>query len=61
MLHPDLDPFSSSFAERQHRNVFTLFTMIMAEVDLKPVRGPQGECERGVGVHICSGCLNLKF
>ena len=34
MLHPNLDPFSSSLAKRQHGDVVTLFTMITAEVNL---------------------------
>ena len=48
MLHPNLDPFSSSLDKRQHGDVVTLFTMITAEVNLMPIRGPQGECERGL-------------
>ena len=61
MLHPDLDPFSSCIAERQHRDCFTRFTMIMVEAKLKPVWGPQGKSESGVGMHICSACFDLKF
>ena len=61
MLHPDLDPLTSCIAERQHRDCFTLLTMIMVEANLKTVWGPQGKSERGVGVHICSACFDLKF
>ena len=48
MLLPNLDPFSSSLDKRQHGDVVTLFTMITAEVNLMPIRGPQGECEHGL-------------